>query len=236
MVVRVVRMSRKVSARRAAPPWPPPGGERPVPGGDGTVSGGPAWVPGAAESAHWLAASSSDLGDGVPPAATGGASARSLRPSGTTGCHPTPWVERWPGGVRPRGRWGVATGGAQGRRPVRSPWRGAAHGFAAPAGRGSSRSLPGASFWTPFLRLCRGGPATHNDFRGWRWLEDALTPPVATALEDRGVHTRGGERVDDAHARAAGVCFRSGAVPEGRHAPLASADQHAASGEGVRHG
>lgn len=37
-------------------------------------------------------------------------------------------------------------------------------------------------------------------------------------------------------ARAGEVLSYSGEVREGRHAPLASADQHAASGEGVRHG
>lgn len=41
---------------------------------------------------------------------------------------------------------------------------------------------------------------------------------------------------NDGHPyRTTRVPVLSGAVPEGRHAPLASADQHAASGEGVRH-
>lgn len=136
----------------------------------------------------------------------------------------------------PEGRRGVATGGALGRRPERNPWTGRDNGFSAPAGRRGSRIITGASSYTRFLRPCRGGVDSRIAFHGLRSLEDSLTPPVATALDPSGVVRREGPRVDVAHALAAGVHAFSGEVPEGRHAPLASADQHAASGEGVRHG
>ena len=93
---------------------------------------------------------------------------------------------------------------------------------------------------------------------------EAPTPPVATGRDPSGVSDCGRSLNIGARGRAGGVRFRSvevaeapaaarpsdisgpnracgvlainGEVPEGRHAPLASADQHAASGEGVRYG
>jgi hypothetical protein len=113
----------------------------------------------------------------------------------------------------PEGRRDVATGGAKGRRPERNPWTGADNTLSAPAGRRTPTGFAGASSYTPFLRPCRGGVDLNDAFQGLRSLADSLTPPVATALDPSGV---------------------AGEVPEGRHAPLASADQHGQGAEVCR--
>lgn len=135
----------------------------------------------------------------------------------------------------PEGRRDVATGGAQGRRPERNPWTGAGNALSAPAGRRSFAGCASAPVDAPFL--CPSGAEENmNDaFHGLRSLEDSLTPPVATALDPSGVEDDGAARAIGARARAGGRLFSAGEVPEGRHAPLASADLHA-GGSGVRRG
>ncbi len=136
----------------------------------------------------------------------------------------------------PEGRRAVATGGAHGRRPERNPWTTAGHVLSAPAGRRSSRSIAGASSYEPFLCSAGAGEKMNDALHALRWLEDSLAPPVATTLDTSEAQRHGPARVDHGPARAGGVHAFSGEVPPPthRHAPLA--DQHAASGEGVRHG
>jgi len=120
----------------------------------------------------------------------------------------------------PKGRRGVATGGALGRRPERNPWTGREKTRTAPAGR-RSFVVRGGVFEKGLFLCPSGAEENMNDaLHGLRSLEDSLTPPVATALDPSGVERR-------ADARAGGIRFRSGEVPEGRHAPLASAHPHA---------
>lgn len=135
----------------------------------------------------------------------------------------------------PEGRRGVATGGAMGRRPERNPWTGREKTRTAPAGRRSFAGCVSAPVDAPFLCPSGAEENTNDALHGLRSLEDSLTSPVATALDPSGVERRGGWRGLDPHARAGGIRFRSGEVPEGRHAPLASAHPHA-GGSGVRRG
>jgi hypothetical protein len=101
----------------------------------------------------------------------------------------------------PEGRRGVATGGAQGRRPERNPWTGTDRELSAPAGRRSFAGCASAAVDAPFL--CPSGAEENmNDaFHGLRIAPSGDAPPVATALDPSGV---------------------SGEVPEGRppHTPL----------------
>lgn len=135
----------------------------------------------------------------------------------------------------PEGRRGVATGGAQGRRPKRNPWTGSHNTPSAPAGRRSSRIIADASFGARFLCPSGAGEILIDAFHGLRSLEDSLTPPVATPLDPSGVVDDGAARAIGARARAGDRLFSAGEVPEGRHAPLASAHLHAV-GSGVRRG
>lgn len=121
----------------------------------------------------------------------------------------------------PEGRWAVATGGAQGRRPERNPWTGAERCISAPAGRRSFAGCASAAVDAPFL--CPSGTEEHmNDaLHGLRSLEDSLTPPVATPLGPVGAGRRGdARRVFDAaraigaRGGAGGVHVRRGEVPE----------------------
>jgi hypothetical protein len=128
----------------------------------------------------------------------------------------------------PEGRRGVATGGAMGRRPERNPWTGAERCISAPAGRRSFAGCASSPVDAPFLCPSGAGENMNDALHGLRSLEDSLTPPVATALDPAGV-----ERQEQ--ARAGDRLFSAGEVPEGRHAPLASADLHV-GGSGVRRG
>lgn len=128
----------------------------------------------------------------------------------------------------PEGRRRVATGGAQGRRPERNPWTGTERWISAPAGRRSFAGCASAPVDACFLCPSGAGENRNDDFHGLRALEDSLTPPVATGRDPSGVE-------NGARVLAVDVSFRAGEVPEGRHAPLASADQHAV-GSGVRRG
>lgn len=132
----------------------------------------------------------------------------------------------------PEGRRGVATGGAMGRRPERNPWTGREKTRTAPAGRRSFAGCVSAPVDAPFLCPSGAEENTNDALHGLRSLEDSLTSPVATALDPSGVERRGGWRGLDPHARAGGIRFRSGEVPEGRHAPLASAHRHAGGSRG----
>jgi hypothetical protein len=128
----------------------------------------------------------------------------------------------------PAVRRAVATGGAEGRRPERNPWTGAGHAPSAPAGRRSFAGCASSPVDAPFLCPSGAGENMNDALHGLRSLEDSLTPPVATPLDPSGVEDR-------RRARAGGRLFSAGEVPEGRHAPLASADLHA-GGSGVRRG
>jgi len=80
-----------------------------------------------------------------------------------------------------------------------------------------------------FLRPCRGGVDSHDAFHGLRDGQSTVAPPVATARGPAWAEDSGNRRGNRVHAL-------SGEVPEGRFAPIGSADQHAASGRRVRHG
>lgn len=135
----------------------------------------------------------------------------------------------------PKGRWAVATGGAQGRRPERNPWTGTERCLSAPAGR--RRFAVRGGVFEKGLFLCPSGAVRYSAdaFHGLRIAQSSDAPPVATGRDPSGVERRGGWRGLDPHAREGDLRACSGEVPEGRHAPLASADLHA-GGSGVRRG
>ncbi len=120
----------------------------------------------------------------------------------------------------PEGRRGVATGAARASRaePV-------GHGRAdvfCPGGaeEGAITQRGGARAGGRSLRPCRRGMHSTHALHGLRDGQSTVAPPVATTPGPVGAEDR-------RSARAGGGSFRAGEVPEGRHAPLASADQHA---------
>jgi|GEM_PF-2406748 hypothetical protein len=156
----------------------------------------------------------------------------------------------------PKGRRGVATGGAS-RSDAEPVGRDGVHRACPGGAEGSSPARDGRDHVNGcFLRPCRGGPHTHDAFHGLRDGQSTVAPPVATALDPSGVEDGRSARAGDllfragevpeappaarpsgisAPCRAGDRLFLAGEVPEGRHAPLALADLHA-GGSGVRRG
>lgn len=119
----------------------------------------------------------------------------------------------------PEGRRGLVTGGAS--RSDAEPVEGIAPARVCPGGaEGSNDRLMRQNSSAP----AGAGITQHTLSTGY--VGEAPTPPVATPPDPSGVGRHG-------HARAGDRFFLAGEVPEGRHAPLASADLHA-GGSGVR--
>lgn len=109
----------------------------------------------------------------------------------------------------PEGRRGVATGGGRRRRPEPVD-RTRADGFCPGGAEGSNDRgmMPNSS--------APAGAGTHLRPSSTGCVGEAPTPPVATALDPSGVEE--------------GALVFAGEVPEGRHAPLASAGLLAGGG------
>lgn len=142
----------------------------------------------------------------------------------------------------PEGRWAVATGGAQGRRPERNPWTGTERCLSAPAGRRSVAARGGAPVAPHLLCPSGAGEETHDAFHGLRIAQSSDAPPVATPLDPSGVekhgHARrvfGAARAIGARGGAGGVHVRCGEVPEA-HPAARRSGLNDAGGSGVRRG
>ncbi len=126
----------------------------------------------------------------------------------------------------PEGRWDVATGGAS--RSDAEPVEGIAPARVCPGGaEGSNDRVMVQNSSAP------AGAGITQRALSTGCVGEAPTSPVATPLDPSGVGRHGHARAIGARARAGGRLFSAGEVPEGRPAPLASADLHA-GGSGVR--